>query len=300
MLKGSCLCGAVKFEVTGSASPIEVCHCLQCRKWTGHFFANIEVPQDNLKVQGEDRITWHRSSEKVRRGFCGTCGSSLFFDPLDRNKHRWTGIAMGTPGYFHGLKDRPAHFHGGERRLLRYPGRRAAERALNMIRKLTPEDAGSYRRLMLRALKEFPAIFVETSEEDFDHGTTHLAAAVRGVQGSSNQLFGAFDERGELVGAVGIQQEQLPKWRHKAILYGMYVAQSHHGSGIGRKLVDAALAYARGVSGLEQVNLVVGEKNTQARRLYESFGFKSFGVEPRELKVDGQYYDAVYMWLKLA
>ena len=169
-----------------------------------------------------------------------------------------------------------------------------------MIRKLTPEDAGSYRRLMLQALVEFPAIFVESSEEDFNHGTTHLAAAVRGVQGSGNQLFGAFDERGELVGAVGLQRERLPKWRHKAILYGMYVAQSHHGGGTGRKLVDAALAYARGISGLEQVNLVVGEKNTQARRLYESFGFKSFGVEPRELKVDGQYYDAVYMWLKLA
>ena len=96
MLKGSCLCGTVTFEVTGVPSPIEVCHCVQCRKWTGHFFANIEVPRDSLRVHGDDHITWHHSSPKVRRGFCAACGSSLFFDPTDRIKHQWIGIEMGA------------------------------------------------------------------------------------------------------------------------------------------------------------------------------------------------------------
>lgn len=96
MLKGSCLCGAVTFRLTGSFSEIEVCHCVQCRKWTGHFFANIEVPRDSLEIQGSECITWHHSSQKVRRGFCATCGSPLFFDPLDREKHNWIGIAMGA------------------------------------------------------------------------------------------------------------------------------------------------------------------------------------------------------------
>jgi len=96
MLKGSCLCGAVTFVSTGPASPVEVCHCTQCRKWTGHFFANIEVPRDGLTIHGENNMTWHRSSEKVRRGFCATCGSTLFFDPIDRDKHQWVGVAMGA------------------------------------------------------------------------------------------------------------------------------------------------------------------------------------------------------------
>ena len=96
MLEGSCLCGAVTFRVTGPHSPIEVCHCTQCRKWTGHFFANIEVPREALEVHGADRVTWYQSSEKVRRGFCGTCGSSLFFDPIDRAKHGWIGVATGA------------------------------------------------------------------------------------------------------------------------------------------------------------------------------------------------------------
>jgi hypothetical protein len=96
MIKGSCLCGAVTFEAPGPVGPIEVCHCVQCRKWTGHFFANVELPRDSIAIRGADRITWHQSSPKVRRGFCGTCGSTLFFDPIDKVKHRWIGVAMGA------------------------------------------------------------------------------------------------------------------------------------------------------------------------------------------------------------
>jgi len=96
MLEGSCLCGAVRFEASGPVSPIEVCHCVQCRKWTGHFFANIEVPRAGLTVHGGDRVAWYASSAKVRRGFCATCGSTLFFDPVDRIRHDWIGVATGA------------------------------------------------------------------------------------------------------------------------------------------------------------------------------------------------------------
>jgi hypothetical protein len=46
-----------------------------------------------VSIHGGDNITWFRSSEKVRRGFCTTCGSSLFWDPLHRDR---IGIAMGA------------------------------------------------------------------------------------------------------------------------------------------------------------------------------------------------------------
>ena len=96
MHKGSCLCGAVKFEVEGSLSSPDACHCSQCRKWTGHFLASTEVLRSALKIHGTDRVTWFHSSKKVRRGFCSTCGSSLFFDPIDKEKHNWIGISMGA------------------------------------------------------------------------------------------------------------------------------------------------------------------------------------------------------------
>ena len=96
MRKGSCLCGAVKIEVTGDLKPPDACHCIQCRKWSGHIGVDTDVPRSNCRIIGEENVTWYQSSAKVRRGFCATCGCSLFFDPIDRAKHDWIGVLMGA------------------------------------------------------------------------------------------------------------------------------------------------------------------------------------------------------------
>lgn len=93
MHKGSCLCGAVRFEVEGELPPPDACHCSQCRKHSGHFFVSTDVPKASVTVHGAEHVTWYRSSPKVRRGFCSTCGASLFWDPLERDM---LGIAMGA------------------------------------------------------------------------------------------------------------------------------------------------------------------------------------------------------------
>jgi len=91
--RGSCLCGAVTFEVQGDLAGPDGCHCVACRKHSGHFFVSTDVPRASLAIEGDQNITWFQSSQKVRRGFCSTCGSSLFWDPIGRD---WTGIAMGA------------------------------------------------------------------------------------------------------------------------------------------------------------------------------------------------------------
>ncbi len=93
MYKGSCLCGAVRFEVAGDLPGPDACHCGKCRKQSGHYFASTDVPKTAVTIHGEEKLTWYQSSEKARRGFCATCGSSLFWDPLFRD---WIGIAMGA------------------------------------------------------------------------------------------------------------------------------------------------------------------------------------------------------------
>jgi len=93
MHKGSCLCGAVRLEVAGELAPPTACHCSRCRKHTGHYEAGTDVPRAALTVFGEDKVGWYHSSEKVRRGFCTVCGSSLFFDPIH---HERIGIYMGA------------------------------------------------------------------------------------------------------------------------------------------------------------------------------------------------------------
>ncbi|NUP10671.1 MAG: GFA family protein [Polyangiaceae bacterium] len=96
MHKGSCLCGAVTFEVRGDLPPPDACHCTKCRKHSGHYYAGTDVPRDALTIHGADNVAWYHSSEKVRRGFCSVCGASLFFDPLDQTKHDWIGVSMGA------------------------------------------------------------------------------------------------------------------------------------------------------------------------------------------------------------
>ena len=90
---GSCSCGRVSFEVSGELGTIDACHCVQCRKQSGHYFASTNVPRTALAVSGADNLTWHQSSAKVRRGFCSTCGSALFWDPPAKD---WIGVAMGA------------------------------------------------------------------------------------------------------------------------------------------------------------------------------------------------------------
>jgi hypothetical protein len=93
MPKGSCACGAITFDVTGELAAPDACHCTICRKQSGHFWVSTAVARSALALRGDDRITWYRSSEKIRRGFCATCGSFLFWDPIGRDR---IGIAMGA------------------------------------------------------------------------------------------------------------------------------------------------------------------------------------------------------------
>ena len=91
--KGSCLCGKVSFTVTGKLGPADACHCVQCRKQSGHYFASTNVPRTALALSGAEHVSWYQSSAKVRRGFCSACGSTLFWDPPAMD---WIAIAMGA------------------------------------------------------------------------------------------------------------------------------------------------------------------------------------------------------------
>ena len=93
MQRGSCLCGAVSFEVEADLTPPDACHCTQCRKVSGHYWASTDVPRDEVTIHGENSIGWYQSSERVRRGFCKACGSTLFWDADGRSN---IAISMGA------------------------------------------------------------------------------------------------------------------------------------------------------------------------------------------------------------
>ena len=93
MHRGSCLCGAVSLEVEGDLAPPDACHCSQCRKASGHYWASTDVPRGAVTVRGQDEVSWYQSSDKVRRGFCRRCGSPLFWDAAGRPN---ISISMGA------------------------------------------------------------------------------------------------------------------------------------------------------------------------------------------------------------
>ena len=101
ILQGSCHCGAVKFSLRQAPTDATACHCTQCRKQSGHFFASANLPKAAVDCSGLEHLTWYRSSEKVRRGFCSKCGSWLFWEPILRD---WTSVALGSLDGPTGLK----------------------------------------------------------------------------------------------------------------------------------------------------------------------------------------------------
>lgn len=78
---GSCLCGAVTFAATGPLRDVIGCHCTQCRKTSGHYWAATSVPLDRFAVTRAEGLAWFRSSAAAARGFCAQCGASLFWKP---------------------------------------------------------------------------------------------------------------------------------------------------------------------------------------------------------------------------
>ncbi len=77
---GSCLCGGIKFTITGSLAPVQVCHCSQCRQAQGGPFAtNIPVNRSALAfTAGQELLTQFESSPGKVRAFCSKCGSPVF------------------------------------------------------------------------------------------------------------------------------------------------------------------------------------------------------------------------------
>jgi len=82
---GSCLCSAVKFSVDGPLREVVFCHCGQCRRQTGLYYASTNAAEKDLTITGAENLTWYRSSDEGRRGFCKHCGSALFWKYLGQD-----------------------------------------------------------------------------------------------------------------------------------------------------------------------------------------------------------------------
>ena len=74
---GSCLCGAVRFEARGVETGYHACHCGMCLRWCGGPFFGVGA--EHVTFEGAESLGRYASSEWAERGFCRTCGTTLFY-----------------------------------------------------------------------------------------------------------------------------------------------------------------------------------------------------------------------------
>ena len=155
------------------------------------------------------------------------------------------------------------------------------------VRRLAPSEGVAYREIRLEALRLNPEAFGSTFEAESVRPFEHFSERV-----ASCPVFAAF--RGaEIVGMAGFLGREGQKDAHKGYLWGMYVRSDARNAGVGRKLAEAVIEYAR--QHVEILQLDVVSENEAARRLYESLGFVEYGIERNALKQGGRYYDEVLM-----
>ena len=152
------------------------------------------------------------------------------------------------------------------------------------IKILTASDAYAFFELRRQLLVETPLAFPSSPEDDIAStiADTHTLLA----RSSECVVIGAFDD--DLAGIAGLLRDRHDKCRHKVMIWGMYVAPSHRGQGVGAELLEAALEHARSMPGVEWVYLTVSSAAPGARRLYERAGFELWGTEPEAFRHDGE------------
>ncbi len=171
--------------------------------------------------------------------------------------------------------------------------------AAYVIRPLTEADAAQYQRFRVAMLALHPEAFSSSADEEERRPLDWSEKRLRADATKPHEHFlGAFAE-GQLIGTAGLEGRYRPKERHNATVRGVMVDPAWRGQGVARALMEALLAHARQLPQLRQVDLTVTQGNGRPQALYESLGFRVFGVHPAAICVDGVYHAKVLMALWL-
>lgn len=155
------------------------------------------------------------------------------------------------------------------------------------IKELHPKDAGIYINLRLEALQTSPEAFGSSYEEEKDFPIERTENRL----GDPNAyVFGAFID-GRLIGMVTLMSEVKLKMKHRANIYAVYVTPCHRGKGIAKQLIEKAIHKAKELKEVEQLYLTVVSTNIPAKRLYQSLGFSTYGIDKKAIKIADSYYD---------
>ncbi len=97
---GGCLCGAVRFTIAGELAPPHACHCSQCVRQAGNYNVSTHTDLSGFTLTEQRGLSWFRSSDFAKRGFCQICGTNLFWQADDDDQ---IYIGVGSLDAGHGL-----------------------------------------------------------------------------------------------------------------------------------------------------------------------------------------------------
>lgn len=159
------------------------------------------------------------------------------------------------------------------------------------VRQATVADASALRELRLESLQRHPEVFGSDYEREAPRSVADWETRL-GSQ-TTSVVFVAASSAG-LVGMTGLYWSELVKQKHNVTVWGVYVRPAWRGQGVARHLLKVCLDWAREHQ-FKWVKLAVVTTNTAAIHVYQSVGFRVYGVDPAVLLHAGTFYDELLM-----
>ena len=155
------------------------------------------------------------------------------------------------------------------------------------IEKLGADRWQDYRDLRLEALQSEPLAYASSYEEEKSYPEAVWRDRI------NNALFAI--ENDKPVGMAVVFRNTLTKTNHVCEIYAVYVRREYRGQGIGKKMIEAALAEIQNLKGVTKVKIGVNPAQKAAGHIYRKYGFKAVGQLKKEMHIDGKFYDEVWM-----
>ena len=164
-----------------------------------------------------------------------------------------------------------------------------------IIREASPKDAAKLVN-HVNALLEEPVSYLEMARGEFTFTIEDEKKFIADCKKSENTVFIVAEERGEIIGSLMCAGRERVKIRHNTVL-GMSVKKEYRNQGIGSRLMEYAINWAKGTGVVKRIELHVFETNNQAIHLYKKYGFIIEGKKQKSIKVNDEYINELIMAL---
>ena len=166
-----------------------------------------------------------------------------------------------------------------------------------IIREANPEDAEKHIEY-IKAILDEPISFLEMSKGEFTHTIDEEKEFLQSCKASKNSKFIVAEEKGKIIGSLNCIGSERVKIKHNTVL-GMSVKEEYRDKGIGSKLLEYAIDWAKSTGVVKRIELHVFGTNSRAIHLYKKYGFEIEGEKQKAIKINNEYINELIMALSI-